>query len=622
MTTPSWNGNVKKSDVKTWSEFPMISSFSGNGFSITNLSSLEVSTINGASFPQVIPPSGNVADWSRFPMLSSFSGNGFSISNLGSLEVSTINGSSFPQVIPADNTSNWSRFPMLSSFSGNGLSISNLGSLEVSTINGSSFPQAIPADNTSNWSRFPMVSSFSGNGFSISNVSSLSVSSINGSTFPQAIPADNTSNWATFPARANVNMSNFSLVNLNQINGSNYPPAIPVQNPDRWSQYPAIQNVAMASFNLTNANSGQFNNQINVGGFFQTIINGGDITTRNITVSDPVTQQADVNIYGVNLAPADSALFVQGGTVLDGGGSIHGITIGTLPVSGVNTQRIDVLPTGISITTPTFFDVLGAGAISLNVAGAGNFAVGGSLSLAGGAYIEMNSSNVRMINTTSGNENTLLNVGVIDGPFNVSNSFPLLLRNSGGAGVELANVTFINGAPYPPSAVANLPTQTLLDVKANGTSGGDAINHVGTYLFRELNTGNPVLSVISFPIFESTTIVGMRLDTSNGAISIPAGTYLVDVYCPVISVGAHRCRIFDVTNSIVLAVGNNGYANNGFFGGDSSSLSAVIVIPSLTTIEIQQRVETNGFSPTTTLGLPNVFGDDEIYTTVRFVKIL
>jgi hypothetical protein len=159
-------------------------------------------------------------------------------------------------------------------------------------------------------------------------------------------------------------------------------------------------------------------------------------------------------------------------------------------------------------------------------------------------------------------------------------------------------------------------------VRANGVAGGDAVNHIGNYLFRELNTGNPALSVISFPIFESTTIIGMRLDTFNGAISIPEGTYLVDVFCPIVSVGRHRCRIFDITNGIVLAVGNNGYANNGFFDGKSSTLSSVIVIPSQTTIEVQQQVELNGISPPNSLGLANGFGDDEIYTTVRFVKIL
>jgi hypothetical protein len=257
--------------------------------------------------------------------------------------------------------------------------------------------------------------------------------------------------------------------------------------------------------------------------------------------------------------------------------------------------------------------VLGAGAISLNVAGAGNFAVGGALSLAGGAYIENNASNVRMINTSSGNQNTLLHVGVIDGPFNVSNLFPLVIKNSGGAGLQLENLTTINGLPYVP-----LATQTFLDVKPSGTSGGFGFSHEFQYYYRELNTGNPPLNPISPPIEESTTIAGLRLDTSTGQISIPAGTYLVDVICPIVSVGRHRCRIFDTTNSIVLAVGNNGYANNGGFYGDSSTLSSVIVIPSLTTIEIQQQIET--ISVPDSLGLANNFGDDEIYSTVRFVK--
>jgi hypothetical protein len=192
-----------------------------------------------------------------------------------------------------------------------------------------------------------------------------------------------------------------------------------------------------------------------------------------------------------------------------------------------------------------------------------------------------------------------------------------------GTGGVSSPFTLTNVRYYPTGkSFSSLATQTLLDVKANGTAGGDAVNHIGTYLLRELNTGNPALSVLSFPIFESTTIARLRLDISNGAISIPAGTYLVDVFCPVISVGRHRCRIFDVTNNIVLAVGNNGYSNNGSFNGDNSTLSSVIVIPSVTTIEVQQQVELNGISPPNSLGLANGFGDDEIYTTVRFVKIL
>ena len=221
-------------------------------------------------------------------------------------------------------------------------------------------------------------------------------------------------------------------------------------NVANWAQFSANANVDMANYSINNAFNGTFGNQLFVAGPIKqggtTVIplaeiNNGDLTCRNIQVSDPVTQQADVNIYGNLLPLGDSALYVAGGTVLDGAGTVHGISIGTLPVAGVNTQRIDVLPAGISITTPTFFDVLGAGAITLNVAGAGNFAVGGALSLAGGAYIEANTSNFRYINTTSGNQVTTANIGRIDGPYNVSNSFPLVLGNSGTAGTVISNLS-------------------------------------------------------------------------------------------------------------------------------------------------------------------------------------
>jgi hypothetical protein len=121
---------------------------------------------------------------------------------------------------------------------------------------------------------------------------------------------------------------------------------------------------------------------------------------------------------------------------------------------------------------------------------------------------------------------------------------------------------------------------------------------------------------------ESTTIIGMLLDPTNGQIIIPEGTYQVDVFCPVNSVGRHRCRIFDITNNIVLAMGNNGYCDTASLNGDNSTLSDIIVIPYITIIEIQQQIETNNESLLSSLGLANNFGDDEIYSSVRFVKII
>lgn len=255
------------------------------------------------------------------------------------------------------------------------------------------------------------------------------------------------------------------------IQGSTGPQG-PTAGIDRWADYQAVANVDMGNHSLNNAFDGTFTNQLFVAGTIKeggtvtvplSTLSNGDLYCRNIQVGDSVTQQADVTVYGNLLAPGDAALYVYGGSVLDGG-TVHGTTIGCVPVAGVNTQRLDVLPSGITITTPTVFGVVGAGAISMNVGGAANIsavgaasmAAGGALSLAGGAYIEANASNFRYINTTSGNQVTTANIGRIDGPYNVSNTYPLVLGNSGSAGTVISNVNSIQGSSITMSDVSSI----------------------------------------------------------------------------------------------------------------------------------------------------------------------
>ena len=273
----------------------------------------------------------------------------------------------------------------------------------------------------------------------------------------------------------------------------------------QWSSFPAISNVNIANYNLSNVDVFRalsvYGGSVSAGGTFASPLAyfdaGGNAVCRSIDVGDSLTSLASVRAWGVNKVAGLSTMNIVGGTTLDGGGSVHGITIGTLPVAGINTQRLDVLPTGVSITTPTFFDVLGAGAITLNVAGAGNFSVGGALSLAGGSYIEANTSNFRYINTTSGNQITTANIGRVDGPYNVSNTFPLVLGNSGTAGTVLSNVTTINGTRYgifgsflglgsTTVTAANTPTLVPLTVQNSGVgtalvTSGIQVDYDGTY---------------------------------------------------------------------------------------------------------------------------------------------
>jgi hypothetical protein len=287
-------------------------------------------------------------------------------------------------------------------------------------------------------------------------------------------------------------------------NGSIGPTGSPA-NASQWSTFPAVSNVNIANYNLSNVDVFRalsvYGGSVSAGGTFASPLAyfdaGGNAVCRSIDVGDSITSIASIRGWGANKIAGLSTMNIVGGTTLDGGGSVHGITIGTLPVAGINTQRLDVLPTGVSITTPTFFDVLGAGAITLNVAGAGNFSVGGALSLAGGSYIEANTSNFRYINTTSGNQITTANIGRIDGPYNVSNTFPLVLGNSGTAGTVLSNVTTINSTRYgifgsflglgsTTVTAADTPTLVPLTVQNSGVgtalvTSGIQVDYDGTY---------------------------------------------------------------------------------------------------------------------------------------------
>jgi len=306
-------------------------------------------------------------------------------------------------------------------------------------------------------------------------------------------------------------------------------------NASQWATFPAVQNVNMANYSLNNAFNGTFNNQMyaNEGKFGGTVFvpaasitSLGTLNCQDANVGDVISSIADVNIYGVNLVGGDSALYVAGGTTLDGAGSVHGITIGTLPVSGINTQRIDVLPAGITVTTPTFFDVLGAGAISLNVAGAGNFAVGGALSLAGGSYIEANASNFRYINTTSGNQVTTVNIGTVDGPYNVSNTYPLIVGNSGSAGTSLRNVTDVSGSSIVISDVSSI---TGLSPPGMALNNVNTINGTVPFIYGSFYNPNSVTVTASntptvIPVTDTTAKNGM--DISDNGVKVPyTGAY-------------------------------------------------------------------------------------------------
>jgi hypothetical protein len=226
------------------------------------------------------------------------------------------------------------------------------------------------------------------------------------------------SNWAAFPAVQNVNMNNSTLSNALLLQSSN---------------------LNLTGSNITNGNT--FTGTLGVGGLslvpLASINSLGQGVLQDLDVGTTTTSIGDLNVYGVNALPGDNALYVLGGTTLTGGLTagvpVHGTEIGALPVAGVDTVRIDVLPVGMGFNSATY--------IQLAAVGAGSFAAGGALSLAGGDYVEINTDDCRIINTTSGNQSTTLTVANIQMPGSVAASVPLQINNTAGGGINLVGTS-------------------------------------------------------------------------------------------------------------------------------------------------------------------------------------
>ena len=233
-------------------------------------------------------------------------------------------------------------------------------------------------------------------------------------------------------------------------------------NASLWASFKAVTNVDVSGNNLSNVNtltttttvtnSNAWSRTLGIGGStsipFSSVDNLGNAAFGQSVVASNSAQIANISVYGVNRPVATNALYAQGGVTLDGGGTVHGITIGTLPVAGINTQRIDVIPAGIGVNAATY--------IQLAALGAGSFAAGGALSLAAGDYIEANSDEFRHINTSSGNQQTTVYAGFYDGPFGVSNTYPMVVGNNGTAGTTILNVNSITGTASNTFALSNV----------------------------------------------------------------------------------------------------------------------------------------------------------------------
>jgi hypothetical protein len=240
-----------------------------------------------------------------------------------------------------------------------------------------------------------------------------------GATGPIGTPG-NASLWATFKAVQNVDISGFNINNATQVNGAN------------------LYSSGSSYFGSFGA-GGTF-----VSPFF-TCDSLGNASASSLQAGGTISQLGNISSYGANRPPGANALYVSGGTTLTGGGVIHGTTIGALQVAGIDTVRLEVLPAGIFATTPVLpITLTSGGAVLITGGGATTVTAGGVLALAGGSYVETNTDDFRIINTTSGDQNTQITCANYLAPPSVASTTPLTVANTAGGGVVLDGLTTVN----------------------------------------------------------------------------------------------------------------------------------------------------------------------------------
>ena len=106
--------------------------------------------------------------------------------------------------------------------------------------------------------------------------------------------------------------------------------------------------------------------------------------------------------------------------------------------------------------------------------------------------------------------------------------------------------------------------------------------------------------------------------TSN-VITLPAGTYEVDIDATAHKVNRHYARLYNVSDSAVTLLGMAGENFSSQSFNDRAKVKGVFTITASKTFKIQHY--SSGTAATTGFGYPTSLGEDEIYTVAKFTKI-
>lgn len=317
-----------------------------------------------------------------------------------------------------------------------------------------------------------------------------------GATGPQGAtgPASSSANWSTFPATQNVNIGAYNLNNVGTVNSTS------VVSTSVYGQSMSFGGTSLVPLaNLTSL--GNFDGQ----GVY----------------CKPTSGLGFVDIDGTNWTGTSYALRSKGPVSLSGDGIISTISLGTNTIAGIDTTRIQLgvpIIGSIFMTAPSAIEML-ATVGTLNFSGAVNLSAGGILNLSGGTTIEMNTAEVKCINTTSGDQATIVSVANLVPPSSVASTYGLVLTNTFPAGITINGAKTFTGLVASPTVMTNI-----------GSINGRQLNVAGSFYDTtvQLQTGG-IANTPTVILMNTSPIQDGILNTGIGALKFMyGGRYIIN----------------------------------------------------------------------------------------------
>jgi len=161
--------------------------------------------------------------------------------------------------------------------------------------------------------------------------------------------------------------------------------------------------------------------------------------------------------------------------------------------------------------------------------------------------------------------------------------------------VSVSEAAFLAAIPTPKVAY-------LKDVKTSGTNGGDF--NSGSYVTRVLNTVEGDSGFVSL---------------STNQFTLQPGKYQIEAHAPGHLCGAHKAKVYNVTNSVDAIIGAYVSSETASGTGTRSVVDGTLTITEPKVFELRHRCTNTKAS--NGLGFPCAFGDSEIYAVVMITKL-